>query len=207
MILIRDFWTEPGGDREISCLALVVEFDSNKIKPGGLFEAIQISITLVIDAHERAAITDSSPAHIQERLRLLCRELCPLFGSLLIAQSLEQEVTPARLKPNQLRPFRRRSQIAFNNIRCRKALLQDHTNNRRSHPEKAFNLHLPHLTCGAARLGGYLAELEALEMNQASGYVRVEGAKMTTSWLRQGGKMPPSGVARAQVQVSPRQHC
>jgi hypothetical protein len=121
MILIRDFWTEPGGDREISCLALVVEFDSDKIKPGGLFEAIQISITLVIDAHERAAITDSSPAHIQERLRLLCRELCPLFGSLLIAQSLEQEVTPARLKPNQLRPFRRRSQIAFNNIRCRKA--------------------------------------------------------------------------------------
>jgi len=176
-------------------LALAVEFDGDKIKAGGLFEAIQISITLVIDAHERAAITDSSPAHIQERLRLLCRELCPLFGSLLIAQSLEQEVTPARLKPNQLRSFRRRSQIAFNNIRCRKALLQDHTNNRRSDPEKAFNLHLPHLTCGA------------LEINQASGYVRVEGAKMTTSWLRHGGKMPPSGVARAQVQVSPRQHC
>ena len=115
-------------------------------------------------------------------------------------------MTPARLKPNQLRPFRRRSQIAFNNIRCRKALLQDHTNNRRSHPEKAFNLHLPHLTCGAARLGGYLAELEALEINQASGYVRVEGAKMTTSWLRQGGKMPPSGVARAQVQPIFRSH-
>src|SRR4051794_38033924 len=188
MILIRDFWTEPRGDREISCLALVVEFDGDKIKPGGLFEAIQISIALVINAHERAAITDSSPAHIQERLGLLCRELCPLFGSLLSAQSLEQEVTPARLKPNQLRPFRRRSQIAFNNIRCRKALLQDYTNNRRSDPEKAFNLHLPHLTCGA------------LEINQASGYVRVEGAKMTTSWLRHGGEMPPSGVARAQVQ-------
>src|SRR3954463_4421237 len=193
MILIRDFWTEPGGDREMSCLALVVEFDGDKIKPGGLFEAIQISITLVIDAHERAAITDSSPAHIQERLRLLCRELCPLFGSLLIAQSLEQEVTPARLKPNQLRSFRRRSQIAFNNIRCRKALLQDHTNNQRSDPEKAFNLHLahPHLR---GRTFGRLPwrKLEALGSNQASGCIRVEGAKMTTSWLRHGGKMPPS---------------
>jgi hypothetical protein len=88
-------------------LALVVEFHGDKIKPGGLLEAIQISIALVIDAHERAAITDSSAAYIEERFGLLCRELCPLFDSLLIAKSLEKEVTPARLKPNQLRPFRR----------------------------------------------------------------------------------------------------
>src|SRR5215208_3703652 len=204
MILIRDFWTEPRGDRKISCLA--VDLD---VRRGALSNASTRAITAALltstssmvgaPATERAAITDSSAAHIQERLGLLCRELCPLFGSLLIAQSLEQEVTPARLKPNQLRPFRRRSQIAFNNIRCRKALLQDHTNNRRSDPEKAFNLHLPHLTCGA------------LEINQASGYVRVEGAKMTASWLRHGGKMPPSDMTRTQagfnLSVSPRQLC
>jgi hypothetical protein len=51
-------------------------------------------------------------------------------------------VAPAGFKANELRALRSWWEVAFNNIGCRRAILQEQANNRRCDPENALVLHV-----------------------------------------------------------------
>src|SRR3954453_7125296 len=101
---------------------------------------------IAVDPNLRPTISNPALAHIQERLCLLNGQLRAFFASRLIACSLKQKVTTVGFEAYELRALGCWRQVSLNKIGCRRAVPQEHPNNRRCDPENTLKFHLtgPH---------------------------------------------------------------
>src|SRR3954447_21060079 len=121
---------------------------------------------IALDANLRPTIPNPALARVQERLCLLNRQLRAFFGSLLIACSLKQKMTTVGFEADELRALTSFRQVSLNNIGCRRALLQEHANDRRSDPENTLKLHLTGPLLTATQFASHISRgLDGVRIN------------------------------------------